>query len=100
MDAPRTPDLPVWDPVLPLMDPLCNFGLSMTDDVPLLVDSSGHIHGLVTGEVSAWFIYFYLKIGLGNIRLLFINIYLSILLKEIVWNCMKNIEIEKINLKK
>ena len=53
MDAPRTPDFPVWDPVPPSMDPLHSFGLSATDDVPLLVDSSGHICGLVTSEVSA-----------------------------------------------
>ena len=67
MDMPRTPDLPAWDMVPPPMNALRCFRLSETDDVPLLVDSPGHIRGLVTREVSTQIIHFYLqnRSGLG-----------------------------------
>ena len=58
---PRTPYLLAWDTVPPPMDALRCFGLSKTDDVPLLVDSPGHIRGLVTREVSTQIIHFYLQ---------------------------------------
>ena len=60
MEMPRTPDLPVWDAVLPPIDTLRYFGLVETEDVPLLVDSIGHIRGLVTGEVSTHSSYFFI----------------------------------------
>ena len=53
MALPRTPDLPAWDRVLPAMDAPRSFGLAETDEVPLRVDSAGHIRGGVTGKVSA-----------------------------------------------
>ena len=53
MAMPRTPDLPSWDPVTPAMDTLRCFGLAETEEVPLRIDSVGHIRGAVTGEVSA-----------------------------------------------
>ena len=56
---PRTPNLPTWDMVPPPMDALYSFGLSKTDNVPLLVDSVGYIRGMVTGEVSTNFYYFF-----------------------------------------
>ena len=52
MALPRTPDLPVWDPVPPAMDVLCHFGLAETEEVPLRVDPASHIRGAVTGRVS------------------------------------------------
>ena len=58
MAMPRTPDLPAWDTVPPPMDALRSFGLAETGDVPLLVDSAGHIRGAVTGEVSPYSSYF------------------------------------------
>ena len=48
----RTPDLPTWDRVPPAMDALRSFGLVETEEVPLRVDSAGHIRGSVTGKVS------------------------------------------------
>ena len=60
MAMPRTPDLPTWDPVAPAMDTLRCFGLIETEEVPLRIDSAGHIRGAVTGEVSALFPPFYL----------------------------------------
>ena len=58
MEIPRTPDLPVWDTVPPPIDALRSFGLAETEDVPLLVDSVGHIRGAVTGVVSTHSSYF------------------------------------------
>ena len=52
MALPRTPDLPAWDRVLPAMDALRSFGLAETEEVPLRVDSVGHIRGGITGKVS------------------------------------------------
>ena len=54
MVVPRTPDLPEWDPVDPAMDVLRCFGLAETEEVPLRVDTAGHIRGAVTGEVSVF----------------------------------------------
>ena len=68
MEMSRTPDLPAWDIVPPPMDALRCFGLAETEDVPLLVDSAGHIRGSVTGEVSTHsssFLHFPYKLGLG-----------------------------------
>ena len=58
MEMPRTPDLPAWDIVPPPLDALRCFGLAETEDVPLLVDSAGHIQGAVTGVVSTHSSYF------------------------------------------
>ena len=58
MAMPRTPDLPTWDIVPPPMDALRSFGLVETEEVPLLVDSAGHIRGAVTGMVSIHSSYF------------------------------------------
>ena len=58
MAMPRTPDLPAWDTVPPPMDALRSFGLVETEDVPLLVDSIGHIRGAFTGVVSTHPSYF------------------------------------------
>ena len=55
---PRTPDLPAWDIAPPCMDSLHSFGLAETEDVPLLVDSAGHIRGAATGVVSTHSSYF------------------------------------------
>ena len=52
------PDLPTWDTVPPSMDALRSFGLAETEDVPLLVDSAGHIRGAATGVVSTHSSYF------------------------------------------
>ena len=70
MAMPRTPDLPAWDIVPPPMDALRCFGLTETDDMPLLVDSAGHIRGAVTGEDNIYFLHFSLfslhnRIGLS-----------------------------------
>ena len=59
MEIPRTPDLPVWDAVPPLIDALHCFRLVETEDMPLLVDSAGHIRGSATGEVSTQTSYFF-----------------------------------------
>ena len=58
IEMPRTPDLSAWDAVPPLLDALRYFGLAETEDVPLLVDSAGHIRGAVTGVVSTHSSYF------------------------------------------
>ena len=58
MAMPRTPDFPVWDTVPPPMDSLRSFRLTETEEVPLLVDSSGHIRGAATGMVSIHSSYF------------------------------------------
>ena len=58
MEMPRSPDLPTWDTVPPPMDAFRSFGLTETEDVPLLVDFAGHIRGAITGEVSAHPYYF------------------------------------------
>ena len=58
MEMPRTPDLPVWDTVPPSIDALRSFGLAKTEDVPLLVDSTGHIRGAITEVVSIYSSYF------------------------------------------
>ena len=58
MEMPRTPDLPVWDVVPPPIDALRCFGLVEIEDVPLLVDSVGHIRGATTGVVSTHSSYF------------------------------------------
>ena len=58
MEMPRTPDFPAWDAVPPPLDALHYFGLAETEDVPLLVDSTGHIRGSATGEVSTHSFYF------------------------------------------
>ena len=52
MALPRTPDLPAWGRVPPAMDTLRSFGLAETEEVPLRVDSAGHIRGDITGKVS------------------------------------------------
>ena len=82
MEMPRTLDLLAWDMVPPPMDALHCFGLTEKNDIPLLVDSPGHIHGSVTGEVSTHFTYFInfsYKIGLGIVRFTFIIIFLGML---------------------
>ena len=69
MALPRTPDLPAWDRVLPAMDALRSFGLAETEEIPLRVDSAGHIRGGVTGKVSTIsprFSLFSLQIGIGQ----------------------------------
>ena len=69
MAMPRTPDLPPWGPVTPAMDTLHSFGLVETEEVPLRIDTTGHIRGLVTGEVSALlslFSPFLLRINIGR----------------------------------
>ena len=69
MAVPRTPDLPKWDPVDPAMDVLHCFGLAETEEVPLQVDTVGHIRGAVTEEVSALFFLislFFLRIKTGR----------------------------------
>ena len=69
MAMPRIPDLPPWDPVTPTMDTLCSFGLTETEEVPLRIDTAGHIRGSVTGEVSAilsLFSLFLLRINTGQ----------------------------------
>ena len=43
MAVSRTPNLPAWDMVPPPLDALRCFGLAEIEDVPLLVDSAGHI---------------------------------------------------------
>ena len=48
----RTPDLPVWDSVPPTMEALRSFGLTEAEEVPLRIDSVGHLRGGVTGKVS------------------------------------------------
>ena len=58
MAMPRTPDLPAWDIVPPPMDALRSFGLAETEEVPLLVDSTGHIREAAIGMVSIHFSYF------------------------------------------
>ena len=58
MATPRTPDLPAWDIVPPPLDALHCFGLAKTEDVPLLVDSVGHIRGAATGVISTYSSYF------------------------------------------
>ena len=58
MATPRTPDLPAWDIVPPPLDALRCFGLTEIEDVPLLVDSAGHIRGAATGVVSTHSSYF------------------------------------------
>ena len=58
MAMPRTPDLPTWDIVPPPMDALRSFELAETEEVPLLVDSAGHIRGAATGMVSIHSSYF------------------------------------------
>ena len=68
MEMPRTPDLPTCDIIPPPMDALRCFRLAETEDVPLVVDSTGHIRGAVTGEVSTHLFYFLhlsCKLGLG-----------------------------------
>ena len=57
MAMPRTPELPAWD-IVPPMDALRSFGLAETKEVPLLVDSIGHIRGAATGMVSIHSSYF------------------------------------------
>ena len=52
MEMPRTLNFPAWDTVPPPIDVLRSFGLAETKDVPLLVDSAGHILGAVTGVVG------------------------------------------------
>ena len=54
MAVPRTPDLPEWDPVAPAMDALRYFELAETEEVPLRVDTAGHIRGAVTREVTTF----------------------------------------------
>ena len=54
MAVPRTLDLPEWDPVAPAMDALYCYGLAKIEEVPLRVDTTGHIRGAVTREVSAF----------------------------------------------
>ena len=54
MAVPRTPDLPEWDSIDPAMDILRCFGLAETEEVPLRVDTAGHIRGAITGEVSVF----------------------------------------------
>ena len=69
MAMPRTPDLPPWDPVAPAMDTLRSFGLVETEEVPLRIDTAGHIRGSITGEVSALlslFSSFLLRINTGQ----------------------------------
>ena len=58
MEMPRTPDLPAWDTIPPPIDALRSFGLAEKEDVPLLVDSAGHIRGAVTRVVSTHSSYF------------------------------------------
>ena len=58
MAMPRMLKLLVWDTVPPPMDTLRSFGLAETEDVPLLVDSAGHIRGATTGVVSTHSSYF------------------------------------------
>ena len=58
MAMPRTPDLTAWDIVPPPMDALRSFGLAEIGEVPLLVDSAGHIRGATTGMVSIHSFYF------------------------------------------
>ena len=68
MAMPRTLDLPAWDIVPPSMDALRSFGLAETEEVPLLVDSAGHIRGAVIGMVnihSSYFLSFSCKSRLG-----------------------------------
>ena len=71
MALPRTPDLPAWDLVPPAMDVLRSFGLTETEEVPLRVDSVGHIRGGITGKVStisSGFLHFYCELRLGKVR--------------------------------
>ena len=58
MEMPKTPNLPAWDAVPPPLDALRCFGLVEIENVPLLVDSAGHIRGAVTGVVSTHSSYF------------------------------------------
>ena len=58
MAMPRTSDFPAWDMVPPPLDALRCFGLVETEDVPLLVDSAGHIRGAAIGVVSTHSSYF------------------------------------------
>ena len=58
MAVPRTPDFPTWDMVPPPLDALRCFGRAETEDVPLLVDSAGHIRGAATGVVIIHSSYF------------------------------------------
>ena len=58
MAMPRTLDLPAWDVVPPPIDALYCFGLVEIEDMPLLVDSAGHIRGAATGVVSTHCSYF------------------------------------------
>ena len=92
MDAARTPDLLVWDLVLPLIHPLSSSGLSVHNDIPLLIDLPSHICGSSSSKVSAWFIYFSYKIRLDNTGLLF---YKCIFINLTKRNCIKLCEIDE-----
>ena len=58
MAMPRTLDLPAWDIVPSPIDALRSFRLAEIEEVPLLVDSVGHIRGAATGMVSIHSSYF------------------------------------------
>ena len=86
MAIPRTPDLPTWDLPSPAIHPARSLGLQLGAEIPLFADTRTHLCGLATGVVSAQFLYFLPVILIKNTGLLFINIFLMILPKEISIN--------------
>ena len=59
MAAPRTPNLPRWDLVSPIVHPARTLSLEIGAEIPFFTDTRTHICGLATREVSVQFLHFF-----------------------------------------